>query len=182
MSRVGRKPILIPAGIECKLDGMILKVKGPKGQLQVEFHPNMQVAIDNDLITVSRPTDGRIDRSLHGLTRTLISNMVIGVSEGFSKTLNIVGVGYKVDLKGKTLNLSLGFSHSIEYPPPEGIEFDVDSKKNVIIVKGANKQKVGQVSAEIRMLKPPEPYKGKGVMYANEKIRRKAGKTAASKG
>jgi len=108
--------------------------------------------------------------------------MVIGVSEGFSKTLNIVGVGYKVDLKGKVLNLNLGFSHPVNYPPPEGIEFDVDSKKNVIVVKGVNKQMVGQVAAEIRMLRPPEPYKGKGVMYANEKIRRKAGKTAASKG
>ena len=140
----------------------------------------MQIVIENDLITVTRPTDGRMDRSLHGLTRTLISNMVIGVSEGFSKTLNIVGVGYKVDLKGKALNLNLGYSHSIDYAPPEGIEFDVDNKKNVIVVRGANKQAVGQVAAEIRMLRPPEPYKGKGVMYANEKIRRKAGKTAAS--
>jgi len=182
MSRIGRKPILISAGVECKLDGTTLRVKGPKGQLQGKFHQNMTIAIDNDLITVTRPTDGRTDRSLHGLTRTLISNMVIGVSEGFSKTLNIVGVGYKVDLKGKALNLNLGFSHPVNYPPPEGIEFDVDSKKNVIVVKGVNKQTVGQVAAEIRMLRPPEPYKGKGVMYANEKIRRKAGKTAASKG
>ena len=182
MSRIGKKPILISAGVECKLDGTTLRVKGPKGQLQGEFHQNMTIAIDNDLITVTRPTDGRIDRSLHGLTRTLISNMVIGVSEGFSKTLNIVGVGYKVDLKGKVLNLNLGFSHPVNYPPPKGIEFDVDSKKNVIVVKGVNKQMVGQVAAEIRMLRPPEPYKGKGVMYANEKIRRKAGKTAASKG
>ena len=182
MSRIGKKPILISAGVECKLDGTTLRVKGPKGQLQGKFHQNMTIAIDNDLITVTRPTDGRVDRSLHGLTRTLISNMVIGVSEGFSKTLNIVGVGYKVDLKGKALNLNLGFSHPVNYPPPEGIEFDVDSKKNVIVVKGVNKQMVGQVAAEIRMLRPPEPYKGKGVMYANEKIRRKAGKAAASKG
>ena len=182
MSRIGRKPISIPSGIECKLDGVVMTVKGPKGQLHRDLHPNMQVAIEGDLISVTRPTDGRIDRSLHGLTRTLISNMVVGVSEGFSKTLNIVGVGYKVDLKGKALSLNLGYSHSIDYPAPEGIEFDVDSKKNVIIVKGANKQVVGQVAAEIRMLRPPEPYKGKGVMYANEKIRRKAGKTAASKG
>jgi large subunit ribosomal protein L6 len=142
----------------------------------------MQIAIDKDLITVERPSDGRVDRSLHGLTRTLISNMVIGVSQGFSKTLNIVGVGYKVDLKGKALNLSLGYSHTVDYAPPEGIEFEVDSKKNVIVVRGASKQAVGQVSAEIRKLRPPEPYKGKGVMYSNEKIRRKAGKTAASKG
>ena len=182
MSRIGRKPVSIPAGVECKLDGVILTVKGPKGQLHRDLHPNMRVAIDGDLISVTRPTDGRLDRSLHGLTRTLISNMVVGVSEGFSKTLNIVGVGYKVDLKGKALNLSLGYSHSIDYPPPEGVEFNVDNKKNEIIVKGLNKQVVGQVAAEIRMLRPPEPYKGKGVMYVGEKIRRKAGKTAAKGG
>jgi large subunit ribosomal protein L6 len=178
MSRVGRKPISVPAGVDCKLDGVELKVKGPKGQLERRLHPNMQVTIEGDLITVTRPTDGRIDRSLHGLTRTLVSNMVIGVTEGFSKTLNIVGVGYKVDLKGKALNLSLGYSHTIDYPAPEGIEFEVDSKKNVIVVKGKDKEVVGQVAAEIRKLRPPEPYKGKGVMYENEKIRRKAGKTA----
>ena len=178
MSRVGRKPISVPAGVDCNLDGVELKVKGPKGQLERKLHPNMQVVIEGNLITVTRPTDGRIDRSLHGLTRTLVSNMVIGVTEGFSKTLNIVGVGYKVDLKGKALNLSLGYSHTIDYPAPEGIEFDVDSKKNIIIVKGKDKEVVGQVAAEIRKLRPPEPYKGKGVMYENEKIRRKAGKTA----
>ena len=182
MSRIGKKPIPIPAGVECKLDGVVLSVKGPKGKLHRDLHPNMRVAIEGDLISVNRPTDGRLDRSLHGLTRTLISNMVVGVSEGFSKTLNIVGVGYKVDLKGKALNLNLGYSHSIDYPPPEGIEFNVDNKKNEIIVKGLNKQVVGQVAAEIRMLRPPEPYKGKGVMYAGEKIRRKAGKTAAKSG
>jgi large subunit ribosomal protein L6 len=178
MSRVGRKPITVPAGVDCKLDGVELKVKGPKGQLGRKLHPNMQITIEGNLITVTRPTDGRVDRSLHGLTRTLVSNMVIGVTEGFSKTLNIVGVGYKVDLKGKALNLSLGYSHTIDYPAPEGIEFEVDSKKNVIIVKGRDKEVVGQVAAEIRKLRPPEPYKGKGVMYENEKIRRKAGKTA----
>ena len=182
MSRIGKKPVPIPAGVECKLDGVVLTVKGPKGQLHRDLHPNMQVTIEGDLISVTRPTDGRLDRSLHGLTRTLISNMVVGVNEGFSKTLNIVGVGYKVDLKGKALNLNLGYSHSIDYPPPEGVEFNVDNKKNEIVVKGLNKQVVGQVAAEIRMLRPPEPYKGKGVMYAGEKIRRKAGKTAAKSG
>jgi large subunit ribosomal protein L6 len=179
MSRIGKKPISIPAGVECKLDGVNFTVKGPKGQLRRDLHPNMKVAIEEGLISVTRPTDGRIDRSLHGLTRTLISNMVVGVNEGFSKTLNIVGVGYKVELKGKALSLSLGHSHTIDYPPPDGIEFVVDNKKNEIIVKGSNKQAVGQVAAEIRMLRPPEPYKGKGVMYAGEKIRRKAGKTAS---
>ena len=178
MSRVGRKPITVPAGVDCKLDGVEFTVKGPKGQLERKLHPNMQVTIESNLITVTRPTDGRVDRSLHGLTRTLVSNMVIGVTEGFSKTLNIIGVGYKVDLKGKALNLSLGYSHTIDYPAPEGIEFEIDSKKNVIIVKGKDKEVVGQVAAEIRKLRPPEPYKGKGVMYENEKIRRKAGKTA----
>ncbi len=182
MSRIGKKPVPIPAGVECKLDGVVLTVKGPKGQLHRDLHPNMQVTIEGDSISVTRPTDGRLDRSLHGLTRTLISNMVVGVNEGFSKTLNIVGVGYKVDLKGKALNLNLGYSHSIDYPPPEGVEFNVDNKKNEIVVKGPNKQVVGQVAAEIRMLRPPEPYKGKGVMYAGEKIRRKAGKTAAKAG
>ena len=180
MSRIGKKPIPIPSGVECKLDGVVLRVKGPKGLLQRNLHPNMKITVASDQINVTRPTDGRVDRSLHGLTRTLISNMVVGVTEGFSKTLNIIGVGYKVDLKGKALNLSLGYSHPIEYPPPDGIEFDVDNKKNVIIVKGINKEMVGQVTAEIRMLRPPEPYKGKGVMYADEKIRRKAGKTVAS--
>ena len=180
MSRVGKKPIPVPSGVECKLEGVVLKVKGPKGQLERGLHPNMKIAVESNQITVTRPTDGRMDRSLHGLTRTLINNMVVGVTEGFSKTLNIVGVGYKVDLKGKALNLSLGFSHLIDYPAPSGIEFDVDSKKNVIVVKGINKEAVGQTAAEIRMLRPPEPYKGKGVMYAGEKIRRKAGKTAAS--
>ena len=182
MSRVGKQPIVVPSGVECKLDGVSLKVKGPKGQLNRDLHPNMKVTIEKDVITVTRPTDGRIDRSLHGLTRTLINNMVVGVTQGFSKTLNIVGVGYKVDLKGKGLNLSLGFSHPVNYPAPEGIEFDVDSKKNVIVIKGMNKEAVGQTAAEIRMLRPPEPYKGKGVMYEDEKIRRKAGKTAASGG
>ena len=129
MSRIGKKPILIPSGVECKLDGVVLKVKGPKGQLHRNLHPNMKIEVEDEQITVTRPTDGRIDRSLHGLTRTLISNMVVGVTEGFSKTLNIVGVGFKVDLKGKALNLSLGYSHPIDYPPPEGIEFDVDNKK-----------------------------------------------------
>ena len=182
MSRVGKKPIPVPSGVDCKLDGVVLRVTGPKGQLQRDLHPNMKITIENAQVTVTRPTDGRMDRSLHGLTRTLISNMVVGVTEGFSKTLNIVGVGYKVGLQGKALNLSLGYSHSIDYPPPKGIEFDVDSKKNVIVVKGINKETVGQVTAEIRMLRPPEPYKGKGIMYVGEKIRRKAGKTAASTG
>ena len=176
MSRIGKIPIKIPSGVDIKLDGTSIKVKGPKGELQRDLHPNMKVEVADGEVKVTRPTDGRIDRSLHGLTRTLVNNMVIGVTEGYSKQLNVVGVGYKVDIKGKTLVMQLGFSHPVEYPSPDGIEFDVDPKKNTIKVNGINKEKVGQTSAEIRKIRPPEPYKGKGVMYSTEKIRRKAGK------
>ena len=182
MSRVGKQPVPVPTGVECKMAETLFKVKGPKGQLERELHANMKVEISNDQVVVTRPSDGRVDRSLHGLTRTLISNMVVGVTDGFSKSLSIVGVGYKVELKGKNLKLSLGYSHPIDFPAPKGIEFEVDSKKNTITVKGINKERVGQTAAEIRMLRPPEPYKGKGVMYVNERIKRKAGKTAVGTG
>ncbi|MBT5027300.1 MAG: 50S ribosomal protein L6 [Nitrospinaceae bacterium] len=181
MSRIGKQPVKIPSGVELKVTGSSLSVKGPKGNLQRNLHPNMAIEYKDNEVKVSRPSDGRLDRSLHGLTRTLISNMVIGVTEGYSKQLNIVGVGYKVALKGKDLLLNLGHSHEINYPAPSGIEFEVDSKKNTIVVKGANKEVVGQTTAEIRGFRPPEPYKGKGVMYSTERIRRKAGK-AAGKG
>ena len=177
MSRVGKLPIKVPQSVDLKIDGSLIRVKGPKGQLEQSIHPNMKVEKGEGIMRVIRPNDQRQNRALHGLTRSLLNNMVVGVTEGFSKTLLIVGVGYKVDLKGKSLVLHLGFSHTIEYPAQEGIEFDVDSKQNIIVVKGINKQKVGQVSAEIRKLRPPEPYKGKGVQYKNERIRRKAGKT-----
>ena len=182
MSRVGKQPVPVPTGVECKMAETLFKVKGPKGQLERELHANMKVEISNDQVVVTRPSDGRVDRSLHGLTRTLINNMVVGVTDGFSKSLSIVGVGYKVELKGKNLKLSLGYSHPIDFPAPKGIEFEVDSKKNTIAVKGINKEQVGQTTAEIRMLRPPEPYKGKGVMYVNERIQRKAGKTAVGTG
>ena len=182
MSRVGKKPISIPSGVECKVNGSRVEVKGPKGQLIRDMHPNMKIELKDNEVTVSRPTDGRLDRSLHGLTRTLINNMVLGVSTGYSKQLNIVGVGYKVALKGKDLDLNLGHSHAINYPAPKGIEFDVDGKKNTVVVKGINKELVGQTAAEIRGLRPPEPYKGKGVMYSTERIIRKAGKAAVGKG
>ncbi len=180
MSRIGKLPIPIPSGVECKIQGSLVTVKGPKGQLQREFHPNMKIEITDGVVTVTRPTDERQDRALHGLTRSLLNNMVVGVSEGYTRQLNIVGVGYKVDLKGKNLVLNLGFSHPIDYPAPEGIEFEVDPKANTIQVKGIDKERVGQTSAEIRKFRPPEPYKGKGVMYADERIRRKAGKAAGS--
>lgn len=182
MSRIGKKPINVPSGVDLKVSGLNVAVKGPKGQLQRNLHPNMKIEFQDNVVTVTRPSDGRLDRSLHGLTRTLIHNMVVGVTDGYSKQLNIVGVGYKVELKGKNLVLNLGHSHSINYPAPDGVEFDVDPKKNTIVVKGANKESVGQTAAEIRSFRPPEPYKGKGVMYSTERIRRKAGKAAAGKG
>ncbi len=182
MSRIGKLPIKIPSGVDFKVTGSKVHVKGPKGQIEREFHPNMKIELSDGQVVVSRPSDAGKDRAMHGLTRALINNMVLGVSEGFMKQLNIVGVGYKVDLKGKALSLQLGFSHPIKYDPPEGIEFEVDSKANTIKIKGIDKQKVGQTSAEIREFRPPEPYKGKGVMYSDEHIRRKAGKTAGSGG
>ena len=180
MSRVGKKPIAVPSGVEVKIEGSTVRVKGSKGELVREFSPNIKIASQDGQIVVTRPNDERINRALHGLTRALLNNMVTGVSEGYLKQLNIVGVGYKVDLKGKDLVMQLGFSHPVNYPAPQGIEFEVDSKANTIKIKGIDKQQVGQVSAEIRKFRPPEPYKGKGVMYADERIRRKAGKTAGT--
>ena len=182
MSRVGKKPVPIPSGVEFKVNGSKVDVKGPKGQLSRDLHPHMKIEFKDNEVTVTRPTNGRLDRSLHGLTRTLINNMVLGVSSGYSKQLNIVGVGYKVALKGKDLELNLGHSHAINYPAPKGIEFEVDSKKNTVVVKGINKELVGQTAAEIRGFRPPEPYKGKGVMYSTERIIRKAGKAVVGKG
>ena len=179
MSRIGKNPVIVPSGVDVKMEGTQITVKGPKGQLQRNLHPNMIVECADGEVRVTRPTDGRLDRSLHGLTRTLVNNMVVGVTDGYSKQLNVVGVGYKVDMKGKTLVMQLGFSHPVEYPSPDGIVFEVDPKKNTIKVNGINKEKVGQTSAEIRKIRPPEPYKGKGVMYSTEKIRRKAGKAVA---
>lgn len=182
MSRVGKKPIDLPKGVEFNISGNLCKVKGPKGELKRDLPGNMTIEADDGKVLVTRPSDARQDRALHGLTRALVNNMVVGVSEGFMKQLNIVGVGYKVELKGKNLLLHLGFSHSVDFPAPEGIEFEVDPKANTIKVKGIDKEKVGQTSAEIRKLRPPEPYKGKGVMYADERIRRKAGKAAVGSG
>lgn len=182
MSRVGKKPIDLPKGVEINMSGTLCKVKGPKGELKRDLPSEMSIDTEDGKIVVKRPSDARQHRALHGLTRALVNNMVVGVSEGFMKQLNIVGVGYKVDLKGKDLLLHLGFSHSVDFPAPEGIEFEVDSKANTIKVKGIDKEKVGQTSAEIRKLRPPEPYKGKGVMYSDERIRRKAGKAAVGGG
>ena len=180
MSRIGRKPIAIPAGVEVKLDGNVITVKGAKGTLTQEFHPDMKVSVNGAEVIVERPSDVKEHRALHGLTRTLIANMVEGVTNGFKKQLEISGVGYRAQLQGKTLVLSLGYSHPVEYTPEEGITLEVPAP-NKIIVKGANKERVGAVAAKIREYRMPEPYKGKGIKYVDEYIRRKEGKTGAKK-
>jgi large subunit ribosomal protein L6 len=180
MSRIGRKPIAIPAGVEVVIDGNVVEVKGNNGTLKQSFRPEIKIEVENGEIIVSRPDDNKEMRSLHGLTRNLVSNMVTGVSTGFTKELEINGVGYKAALQGKQLVLNLGYSHPINYDTPDGITFEVPSPLKVII-KGADKQQVGQVASEIRGYRPPEPYLGKGVKYVDEKIRRKAGKSGKSK-
>ena len=175
MSRIGRKPITIPAGVEVKVNGNEFSVKGPKGQLVNTFHQDMAIAVEGNEIVVTRPSDVKEHRSLHGLTRTLIANMVEGVTNGFSKQLEVNGVGYRVQKQGKNLVMNLGFSHQVIVPEIDGITIDVPNP-NQIIVSGADKQVVGQVAAEIREKRPPEPYKGKGIKYAGEHIRRKEGK------
>ena len=178
MSRIGNQPIAIPSGVDITLDGHTLTVKGPKGTLSHQLPESMQVEVAADEVKVTRPSDDKEHKSLHGLTRSLINNMVIGVTEGYSKTLEIVGVGYRAAMKGKNLNLTLGFSHPVIMEPPAGIEFETPEPTK-IIVKGADKEVVGQVAAEIRDWRKPEPYKGKGVRYEGEHVRRKAGKTGA---
>ena len=176
MSRIGLKPIEIPAGVDVKVDGTTVTVKGPKGELTRNVHPNMAVAVEGNEVIVKRPNDEKANKSLHGLTRTLIHNMVLGVTEGFKKNLEVNGVGYRAQKQGKKLILSLGYSHPVEMEDPEGLEVVVDGQ-NKIIVKGIDKEKVGQYAAEIREKRAPEPYKGKGIKYADEVIRRKVGKT-----
>lgn len=176
MSRIGRKEITVPAGVDVKLDGHHITVKGPKGTLERDLHKNMLITIDAGVIKVERPDDEKENRSLHGLTRTLIENMVVGVTEGYSKKLELVGVGYKAVKNGKQLVLSLGHSHPITFNEDDKITFEVPDS-STIIVKGYDKQLVGAIAAQIREKRPPEPYLGKGVKYSGERIRRKAGKT-----
>lgn len=177
MSRIGRKEIVVPAGVEVKVEaGNLVTVKGPKGTLTQKLHSRMEINQNGNVINVTRPTDEKEDRALHGLTRTLLFNMVEGVSKGYEKKLEIVGTGYRAALAGKTLVLNLGYSHDIKMEPEENMTFEVPNA-NTIIVKGIDKQRVGQVAAEVRGKRPPEPYHGKGVKYEGEKIRRKAGKT-----
>jgi large subunit ribosomal protein L6 len=175
MSRIGRKPIPVPAGVEVTIDGSTVRVKGPRGQLERTLHSEMTVERNGDEIEVRRPSDAASHRALHGLTRTLVANMVQGVTTGYKKTLEIVGVGYRAENKPFGLTLNLGYSHSIDFRAPEGITLRAVSP-TVVEVEGTNKEVVGQVAAEIRSLRPPEPYKGKGVKYQGEVIRRKAGK------
>ena len=179
MSRIGNAPIEIPAGVTVTLgEENLVTVKGPKGELSRHIHPEMKVTVEGNIVKVERPSDDKTHRSLHGLSRTLIHNMVLGVTEGFSKSLEINGVGYRAQKQGKTLNPSLGFSHPVIVEPPKGIEFGVPSA-NAITVKGIDKEVVGQIAAEIRSFREPEPYKGKGIKYAGEHIRRKEGKAGA---
>ena len=180
MSRIGRKPITVPAGVEVKIDGTVVTVKGPKGTLTQTFHPNMKIELNGAELTVTRPDDEKLNRSLHGLSRTLLANMVEGVTNGFKKELEINGVGYRVQKQGKQVIMNLGYSHQVIVEEVEGITLDVPDP-NHIVVNGADKQLVGQIASEIREKRPPEPYKGKGIKYATEVIRRKEGK-AGGKG
>jgi large subunit ribosomal protein L6 len=177
MSRIGLKPITIPSGVEVKInDKNFIEVKGPKGQLTQQLNPEMEIKIDNGELTVARPSDDKKHKSLHGLTRTLIANMITGVTEGYSKTLEIVGTGYRAAKQGKKLVLTLGFSHPVEMEDPAGIEVEVPAP-NKIVVKGIDKQLVGSYASKIRDWRRPEPYKGKGIRYEDEVVRRKVGKT-----
>jgi len=176
MSRIGRKPINIPAGVDVNIDGNVITVKGPKGALTQAFHKNITVAIEGTEIIVTRPNDQKENRSLHGLTRSLIFNMVHGVTEGFKKELDVNGVGYRVQMQGSDLVMNLGYSHQVVMASPEGITVECPNA-NKIIVSGADKQKVGQFAAVVREKRLPEPYKGKGIKYVDEVIRRKEGKT-----
>jgi large subunit ribosomal protein L6 len=175
MSRIGKHPIAVPKGVTVTIDGNNIKVKGPKGELERKIHPEMKIALENEQVTVSRPSEEANHKALHGLSRTLGANMVEGVTKGFSKQLDITGVGYKAEARPYGLQLALGFSHPVEYKAPKGIKLSAPQPTQIII-EGANKEIVGQVAAELRGLRPPEPYKGKGIKYQGEVVRRKAGK------
>lgn len=177
MSRIGKKPVPVPAGVEVTIDGSHVVVKGPKGELERTFSNIITIAQEGDELIVSRPDDSRTSRAMHGLSRSLLNNMVIGVSQGFVKKLELQGVGYRVALKGKNLELSLGFSHPVVVEPEDGITFECPDNTH-ILVKGIDNQRVGQVAADIRDFRPPEPYKGKGIRYEGEHVRRKLGKAS----
>jgi large subunit ribosomal protein L6 len=178
MSRIGKKPVTLPKGVNLDLQGSTVAVKGPKGELRRTLHPEMKVSLKDGTFTVERPSEDKRHKALHGLTRTLVQNMVDGVSKGFSKTLEIQGVGYKAEAKPYGINLVVGYSHPVKYEAPKGIKISVENN-TVVKVEGADKEVVGQVAAELRSVRPPEPYKGKGIRYQGEQVRRKAGKTGA---
>ncbi|MBC7898143.1 MAG: 50S ribosomal protein L6 [Cytophagaceae bacterium] len=175
MSRIGKQPVNVPGGVTAKIDGNVVSVKGPKGELTRTFHPEMQISMEANVITVKRPSDETRHKALHGLSRTLVANMIEGVTNGYKKQLEITGVGYKAEVKPYGLLMSLGYSHTIEVKAPAGVKL-IAPVPTTVIVEGADKEVVGRVAAEIRKLRKPEPYKGKGVRYSNEIVRRKAGK------
>jgi large subunit ribosomal protein L6 len=177
MSRIGRSPIPVVDKVKVDLKGSKVTVTGPKGSLRQEFHPDMVIEMEENTLHVRRPSDSRQHRSLHGLTRSLLNNMVVGVSDGFSKKLSVEGVGYRAEMDGSVLVLNVGYSHPVRFDPPQDVQFAVEDRNKTIIVSGIDKQVVGELSAKIRKTRPPEPYKGKGIRYANEVVRRKAGKT-----
>jgi len=181
MSRIGRLPIAVPSGVDVTIAGRELTVKGPKGTLSRTLHPDMKVSQEDGTIVVSRPTEQKTHKQLHGLTRTLVNNMVIGVTDGYRKGLEITGVGYRAALSGRKLTLNLGYSHPVEIDPPDGISFELENPTRLTVV-GIDKELVGQIAAQVRATRKPEPYKGKGVRYENEVVRRKEGKSFASGG
>ena len=179
MSRIGKKPVEVPKGVDVTVNGNAVRVKGPKGDLTFNVHPAMKVKVEGGEIVVERPSDSADNKALHGLTRTLIANMVGGVTQGYKKGLEIHGVGYKAEKSGKGIKITVGYSHTVQYDAPPGITIDTPNPTTVMI-SGADKQMVGQVASEIRAVRPPEPYKGKGIRYQGEQVRRKAGKTAGA--
>lgn len=177
MSRIGKMPVPLPKGVTARIEGSTVTIKGPRGELSRTFHPAVTVAEDSGVLNVTRESDQKAHRALHGLSRALLANMVTGVSSGFTRVLDIQGVGYRAEVQGQNLVLNLGYSHPIEFPPPPGVKFSVDKTQHIVTIEGSDKEVIGEVAAKIRRLRPPEPYKGKGILYAGEKIRRKAGKS-----
>ena len=182
MSRIGRLPVVVPPGVKVDIHDTLVRVKGPKGELQASFSPAITLGMENGQVVVTRHSDEASFRALHGTTRALINNMVVGVSTGFVRVLEIDGVGYRAEMSGKNLMLNLGYSHPIEYPPPDGIAFATDTKTRTITISGVDKEMVGEIAARVRKLRPPEPYKGKGIRYKGEVVRKLPGKTVAATG
>lgn len=181
MSRIGKMPIPLPKGVTAKIDGSHITVKGPRGELARTFHPDISVNEDAGILHVTRPTEQKLHKQLHGLSRALLANMVTGVSSGFQRVLNIEGVGYRAEVQGNDLVLNVGFSHPVRFEPPAGVKFSVDKTARIVTMEGSDKEVLGELAAKIRRVRPPEPYKGKGILYSGERIRRKAGKAGKAK-